>query len=458
MIKARDRILLDDALRDLYITPTKNNRCSYVGVELEFPIIKLDDRVKLEEVADNLLFYLKEKFAVFKFDENSKRLYDDTVTNDVISFEYSKNTLEFSMGKSLNLLDTKKRFNLYITEAQEFLNRNSCVITGMGLNPGWKHISYKPVNSEYYSVISQYLKKSIEFPYMHNYYDFCSYTCSAQTHLDIPYNNVCEAINLFSFLGMIRGSLFSNSLDVTGTIRPKYENCCRDYLYQYSMLSFHNNHIGYYNDIKSIDDLIADMKLRTIYYIKRENSYITIPQMTLEEYFSSQEVLGTSFRNKEDIIVNPEANDINCFRSYKSIEMTRLGTMEIRDDCQQPISECFVPSAFSLGILSNRKEAMDIALEMCREMKIDYLNFRNNRDWSTCSISPLANSRTYKKYLEKFIFCSYKGLVNRNSGEEKLLVPLMNRDDYLDCPATRTRRYLESGKDLKYIIKNYSKI
>ncbi len=449
---------LKDILEEYYINPTKNKKCEYVGVELEFPIIKLNENVNLKEVTYGLLFHIKEKFKQFELNEEEKKLYDKTPTNDMISFEYSINTLEFSMGKSLNLLETKERFISYIKVVQEYLNSHGCIISGLGLNPNWKYTPNEQVASEYYSVLNSHLRKSINFPRMHDYYDFFSYICSVQTHLDVPYENICEVIKLFSFLSMIKGSLFSNSFDVTGTIRPIYENCCRDYLYHNSMLSFHKKHVSYYDNFDTIEDLMDDMKLRTIYYVKRDNNFVIIPIMTLEKYFGSDKILGISFKDKKEVVLAPEKNDIIYFRSYKPAELTRRGTLEIRDDCQQPISECFVPSAFSLGILINHKEAKNIALEMCREMRIDYLDFRSNRALATSSISPLFGNTIYKKYLKKFLECSRSGLLSRNNGEEKLLGTLENRADILECPAMRLRKYLDSGKNIDYIIKEYSKI
>ena len=71
--------------------------------------------------------------------------------------------------------------------------------------------------------------------------------------------------------------------------------------------------------------------------------------------------------NGEEILIVPEDDDFDYFRSYRSAELTRFGTIEIRTDCTQRIERLFPLVAFNVGIAVNA----DLVYEYVHQGKAD---------------------------------------------------------------------------------------
>ena len=105
------------------------------------------------------------------------------------------------------------------------------------------------------------------------------------------------------------------------------------------------------------------------------------------------------FNNKENIVIDdldeygvkPESYDFDNFRSYKSVELTKYGTLEIRTDCTQEVNKIFSLVAFNVGIGLSSNEILE------------YID----------------NGNVLTK--EKLIEFSIKGLKKRNKNEEGYL-------------------------------------
>jgi len=84
--------------------------------------------------------------------------------------------------------------------------------------------------------------------------------------------------------------------------------------------------------------------------------------------------------------------DFENFRSYKDVELTKYGTLEIRTDCTQKIDNMFKLVAFNVGI----SYCIDEIIKYIKENKI------------------IDN--------DKLIEFSIEGLKKRNNNEELLLI------------------------------------
>ena len=387
-----------------------------VGIELEFPIVNLDGKYdKTYDILLELSFYIEHEL---KFTKKEQYLFEKEETRDKISFEYSANTLEFSMEKSLSLFEIYIRFRHYFKKIQEYLLTRKYILTGMGMHPHWRKICTNALDTSRYKTIEHYLCEYNKYLYG----DFCAYTCSVQTHISPPIIGLIPNIlNVFSFLSMIKGYLFSNSVDLYPDSHFINTVCCRDYLWLNSKFAIHKNNVGYYrkgND--KIEDVIDDILERTLYYIYRNSRCWYIGPYKIKDYFSKDKIKACDIISGEEVVFSTDINDLNSFRSYKFIETTKRRTIEIRDDCQQPVFDCFSPAAFNIGIYENIDEVKIIARDMCQDLGINFFDFLNNRNIAT-SINCIFSKKTLVYYLDKFYELAYLGLKKRNRNEEKLL-------------------------------------
>ena len=69
----------------------------------------------------------------------------DPATGDALSFDCSYNTVELSLGIKASLDDLSDALTKYVSMIQDFLNANGHMLTGLGINPGYKVNRVEPV-------------------------------------------------------------------------------------------------------------------------------------------------------------------------------------------------------------------------------------------------------------------------------------------------------------------------
>ncbi len=405
-----------------------------VGIEIELSIVSKEEDYSGNHSHDLQNFIINHLNFIQIFPD--KLIFRHKTEKDIISFEYSINTLEFSMEKSDSLMKIKKRFLGYYDALQNFMKTKNLMLCGCGLHPHWQKINTRALELPHYQLTEYYLAQGAKESYLHNHDDFCAYSCAVQTHIDINHS-IPELLNIYSFLGCIKGFLFSNSVDLTQTCDFQGMACVRDYLWWCSMFAFCSENVGYYHNIKTNDDIIDNMLQRSMYYVCRDNEYLYIGPYKLAEYFSKDSVLAYNIFTGNKTTLSPQITDLQYFRSYKAIELTKRHTIEIRDDCQQPVYDTFGPCAFNLGISEALPEAYSLIDKLCKDMRIDFYNFINNRRLST-SLNPMLSEFVLNKwriYCREFVLIARKGLQKRNLGEEELLDSVLKRHDILENPA-----------------------
>ena len=77
----------------------------------------------------------------------------------------------------------------------------------------------------------------------------------------------------------------------------------------------------------------------------------------MAEYFNLKEIEGLTVVDDEKIKITPIENDFERYRSYRNVELSRYGTIEIRSDCTQNVKNIFNVVAFNVGISANLDEA-----------------------------------------------------------------------------------------------------
>ena len=220
--------------------------------------------------------------------------------------------------------------------------------------------------------------------------------------------------------------LFGNSIGLNG----EKVLCYRDYLWENSAFGNVKNITGkndteFHND----SDIINDFLNRGFFNRIRNGKYEIIEPVTLKEYFE---------------LPDAKEEDIECFLSFHDVEITARGTLEVRGDCTQPVSDAFLPPAFNLGLLYNIDKALAV-------MKND----KSNTELRNMAIN--GGFEDFETVLRLYDI-SYEGLKIRNKGEEALLKPALSRIENKTCPAKDTLNKLESGIKIEEIIKLYSKV
>lgn len=413
-----------DVIKKRFILPFENKQMGNVGVELEFPLLNMEKKPVSRQIAQGLLdSFLEKGFKTQETTLDGENAFIENSKGDVLSFDNSYNNFEFSMNYGGDLCEIAERFYRYFEAAQQYARRHNYILTGMGTNPYKKYIDQSHVNFSVYNMVDEYLHT---FPANHSYPDFPAYLSSVQTHLDLPLSTLPLAATVFARLDYVRALLFSNS--------PSWDGdgilCYRDYLWEGS--AFPSANTGKVDEAyETLEDIAASFEKRKMFNCVRDNRYIIFAPVSLADYFNGQ--------NDEDI---------QYFLSFRNVEVTARGTLEIRGDCAQPVCHAFAPCAFSLGILYKLKEAKELLDSHKTGLKTSRL--RN-------AVINGQETELPEKFLSRFVELAYEGLTLRKKGEEKFLMPLFERAGLNECPAKKTLSRLKKGESMEKIIVDYSR-
>lgn len=424
----------EEIIYNRFIKPLKGKKTGVVGTEFEFPLLNLGKKPVDKGVALGLLEYFSE-FHGFKTEETDTEGLPAFITNacgDCISYDNSYNNIEFSMSYGANLCDIADRLYSYLRFAEEYLKDKGYLICGMGTNPYKKFVTQSHVKYPVYDMVDEYLHR-FDCEKTHDFPDFPAYLSSVQTHLDVCETDFATAFNLFAKTDFLRCVLFANSPDFD--FGPTL--CYRDFLWHKSAFGLCFANTGAVDEsFDSIDEIQRSFYSRSLFNCIRDGKYCTFAPVSVKDYFEK----------------NP-ACDIECFLSFRHVESTYRGTLEIRSDCSQPLCDALLPPAFNLGILTNIKKAVSAS-----EAFFDGINVTNSylRECvaSGRDIPEISRERIKKIALEMSdIACD--GLKSRGLGEEKLLKSVFERAETLRCPAMYI---LENKNKLDEVIKEYSKV
>ena len=403
---------------DNFLKPFINKKVGNIGVELEFPLINKNNCDVDTEFARGVLdLFLKDGFKTEIADENNNPLFIVNEYGDCLSFDNSYNNFEFSLNYGNNILKIKERYETYFKKVNDYFNSKNHTLIGLGTNPNKKFITQNHVGFDTYKMIDEYLNK---FPGKHKISDFPAYLSSVQTHLDVNIKDLPKAYTLFSKLDFARAILFSNS--------PDFDNkgyvCYRDYLWENSGFGLGENITGKIDEsFDTTDDIIEFFCKKTMFNRKRNGKYETFKPVNIVEYFENEKY-------------NAKESDIDEYLSFKNVEITKRGTLEVRSDCAQPFSRAFAPPAFNLGILENLDEAIDATEGFFDENNIILSNSElRNIVVSGKKLSKICDEDFLSDFLYDLIEISSEGLEKRGFGEEILLSPLYKNAVTLLPPA-----------------------
>ncbi len=359
-----------------YINKFSEN--DYIGVEIEMPIINLNfPYIVNSKVIEGLFstFLDNEEFKIENYD-NEKNIISikNIKTNYTVSLEYS-------LGKELLIDRLKEKFDFYYNFIKQYLEKYEYEIYCGGINPNYHYIDKTCLNQDRYKVIERLLTNSSNSDL---YNQFCSYCCSIQTHINTSKDNIVNLINMLLKVENNKMEIFSNSYMKETNLKNS-----RKYLWENS--NFGPLNIGTNPNYNNLDDLLNDYSKRNLFFVERNNKYLLLnAKQPLNKYLDKKRVKATDEYGKTCYVV-PSYSDLDNFRSYRSVELTKYGTLEIRSDCTQSKENIFKLIAFNVGVCKNHLEILK------------YLDMNKK----------ITNERLVE-------FC-IKGLKMRNFGEEKYM-------------------------------------
>ncbi len=420
-------------INDRFIKPLLNKKIGTIGVELEFPVLNKKKQPVDKAVALGLLdMFLQSGFKTEDTDTDGNPAFITNGCGDCISFDNSYNNIEFSMNYGNNLNSIKERFCTYFADAQSFFKQHGYIITGMGTNPYKKYIDQNHVSYPVYNMVDEYLHK-FQNDGTHGYPDFPAYLSSVQTHLDINAEDLPQTATLFAKIDFLRGLLFSNSpdFDFGKTL------CYRDFLWAKSAFGICGTNTGAVDEeYRTLDHIAESFYKRHMFNCIRDSKYQSFYPVKITEHFKD----------------NPP-EDIKQFLSFRHIEITCRGTLEIRSDCTQPLCDAFAPPGFNLGIAHNIKKAIAATNEFLKDTDLTNSYLRKCVS-EGCGISEFSKE-SLSAYAVEMVAIAEEGLKKRGLGEEMLLKSLYKRAEALQCPAMYT---LENKDKIEDVIEKYSKM
>lgn len=465
-VKGENLTMNSDEIKEViynkYIVPVVNKNENSVGVELEMPVINIDKKaVDFEAVHQVTQAFINNLgFTPINFDDNNNvYLAENKATGDTLSYDYSYNNMEFSMGRERDLNVVYNRVKEYYAFAASILQKYNHMITGMGVNPHYMYNDNNALPGERYRMIQNHLEsyeKYNRFESFHKYPEFGAFACASQVQLDIDDRHLLQALNVFSKLEPIKAVLFSNSLFNTDCWNLL---CARDRFWESGMYGYNPHNIGAYDiELTSIDELVNYISGTSIFNTARKGKYIHFEPLPVSEYFLKDSINGKVYKDGEftDIKIQPVWDDLFYLRSYKFADLTYRGTIEFRSSCCQPVSDCITVAAFHAGLMEKLDEAEQLLKNDTVIYSQGYSASELRKKLITVDFPEFINKEELKSLLQKVLNIALSGLKARGKNEEKFLYPLFERAEKLESPGRRMYNGIKSGESIEKYIELYS--
>ena len=448
---------LKEALYSRFIVPTIGKTADYIGVETEIPIVDLSgnavDYDAVHQMTEEFIEYFGFGGTV-RDDDGHAYFAEDKTTGDTISFDCSYNTFEIAFGKETDLNDIAERFYSYFGFADDHLRKRGLALTGMGINPGHRVNSREPVANGRYRMLLHHLESYKKYGTEYHFHDVPYYgliACSTQTHIDVSADDLIDTMHTFERLEPFKGLLFANSPYEGGYL------CARDHFWRDSTHGVNPRNVDFWGEeIRTAEGVVDYLSKMSLFCAERDGKYIHFVPLPLDEYFGRSSITGEYYEDGQwkTIEFAPRSTDLKYLRSYKLVDLTFRGTLELRSACTQPIYQVMSVPAFNIGIRDNREAVKQIldesglfgqgySLDELRRMSVmrDVLDF-------------MQGSRISETLL-KLLEAARNGLLQRGKGEEKFLEPLYERAERVLSPGRELVEGLENGKTIEQYIDLY---
>lgn len=459
-----EQSIIDNAIYEKYIAPTKLKSKRFIGIEIEMPIVNLNKAPVEEEIIFKMsaAFCGRFGFRVISRDaDGNANSMQDEITGDDLSFDCCYSNLELSLGKGGNLHQIKERFDKYYTFINEFFAEYNYTLTGMGINPYYNINRNKPIPNERYRMLYHHLHSYKKYENngfaFHRFPAFGTFTSASQVQIDIFYEDLIPVINTFGRLEPFKSLLFSNSLlpDEPDLL------CARNMLWERSMQGYNPHNIGMFDyDLKDIADLVEYIKSTSIYCTMRNGKYINFEPVPINEYLKLNKVRGEYFDGSEyrEIEFEPCLEDLEYLRTFKFEDLTYRGTIEFRSVCCQPIADSMSVAAFHIGLLERVQELQGLLNSDNVLYSHGYSASELQRMFAKRSLPDFADKEKLVQVLLRILDLSASGLKQRGMNEEVFLAPLYDRARILSNPAKDMLKGMNNGIPIEHYIREYSRL
>ena len=452
--------LVENAIRHKYIAPTERPAGEFVGVEFELPIVNtkkepVDFRVVHELTGS---FIRNFAFDVEKYDDDGNiSSAKDRKTGDILSYDCSYNTIEFSFGKESDLHAIYDRFRKYYAFTKDFLKERNHAITGMGINPYHEYNRNVPVPNGRYRMLLHHLKSYRKYQDRKHFHDIPNFgllTCASQTHVDVSRTELVDAINAFNRLEPLKALLFANS--------PigRYL-CARDFLWRESLHGLNPHNVDVFEKkIDSVDELIRYIRSMSLYCLERDGHYINFEPTPLDRYFASNLIEGEFYNGKsyEKYAFEPEIGDLDYLRSFKFVDLTHRGTLELRSVCEQPVSEILTSQAFHAGLKKNLGTLAAYLDDLHEIYDQAYTVGELRRIFVKDELPDFVSKTELATILTDLVDIAKEGLERRGRNEEDFLEPLYRRAKEVLSPAREILEGKMQGRTIEYYIDRFGEM
>lgn len=452
-------------LYDRFIKPTEQKKESYIGVEIEMPIVDLRNKAVDFAVVHQLTAAFLQAFDFIPtgFDEEG-HVYSavNSESGDIFSYDCSYNNMEFSFGKEKNLHAIHERFKRYYRFVQDFFKPFRYTLTGMGVNPNRKLNHNIPIENGRYKMLFHHLSSFSKYFYIpmffHRYPQFGMFSSASQVQLDVDHETLPEIIDTFNKLEPIKALLFSNSV-----LLSENEDllCCRDMLWENSTHGVNPHNVGMYDcDIRSVDDIIHYLATTSIYCVERGGKYLNFPPVNILAYFALDTLTGEYTENGTPVKVafQPQPDDIAYLRTFKFEDLTYRGTIEYRSACCQPISDVMTVAAFHLGLQGKVRELRRLLKNDTTLYHSGYNAVELRRQLVRRELPSTVDPDALYALVKNILDLCREGLSERGQGEEVYLEPLYQRTENRTNPAKEMLRRLQNGESMENVIKSYAEV
>jgi len=453
--------VIDEAIYERYIIPTKRERTKLVGLEFELPIVNR----KEEPVDFKIVHRVTDAFIrEFSFDKISRDddgfIYSaiDRKTGDGLSFDCSYNTLEFSFGTELDMNILYARFVKYYTYVQKLLEKYDHTLTGMGINPHHAINKNVPVVSERYRMLLHHLSSYENYNekiLFHHHPNFGLFSCASQIQMDVEEKDLVETLNTFTKLEPLKALIFANSPWGQEVL------CSRDNFWRNSLHGLNRHNVDMYGlEFESIDEIMSYIKSMSMYCVEREGKYVNFHPIPLVQYFAADKIKGEYFDGEkyQQIIVHPEISDLQYLRSFKFEDLTFRGTVEFRSVCEQPVKEIMASGAFHAGLMENLHRLTEVLEQDHIIYHKGYNASELRRMFVKKELPDIFDWKEVSGLIGQILDIAEEGLNKRGFKEEKFLKPLYVRAERLLSPAREMIEGLAIGKTLNDYINEYGRL
>lgn len=415
-------------LKNRYLKNIKENPDLYVGIELEFPIVHVNEQATDIEVSKDLMRFLVDALhlEVEKEDQDGNPIQlVEPKSQDRILFEVSYTTLEFAFGRAQNIQEVEGRFQAYMKVIQEKLGEKNHAIQGWGIHPNWDSNDNRPVAYPRYQMLMDYLSMGShqESVHLHDFPQYAAFICGSQVQLDVSTANYLRVINAFTQLEAAKAYLFANS-EFSGAEWDTLIS--RDIFWENSMHGIYPENVGVNSKLfKEEDDFFDYLDRSAIFTAERDGETYYFSPIRARDYLDTDEITAYTLNGKETLLV-PQEKDFQTHRSYQFQDLTTRGTVEFRSVCTQPLDRTFSSAAFHLGLLVNldKLEAYLETAPFFERFDRDYKSLRRQFSKKQLSDEETAGIVQFSKDL---LAIAEQGLEMRGQQEMTYLEPLKEK-------------------------------